>query len=339
MRLVQKILQKLMKILMGIVLAAIMLMIAIFSYFNISVKTPDTPYSLGVTFSSRYATDLGLDWKETYSAILDELNVKKIRIPVYWDLVESSKNNYDFSDLDYQLNEAKNHNAEVILAIGQRVPRWPECFIPAWVEDDEMRKQELLQFIQVVVERYKGRGEIKIWQVENEPFLVYFGQCPEFDEKFLDEEIALVRSLDSRPILTTDSGELSLWYKAAQKGDIFGTTMYRTVYKEPVGYITYPVGPNFFKTKTWIIERFFNQDNSIVIELQGEPWAGGWVGDVPVPEQLQSMNAIKLEEHVEYARKSGFNEIYLWGAEWWYWLKKEKQYNAVWDKAKYLFAQ
>jgi len=36
-----------------------------------------------VTFSSRYATDLGLDWKAAYIATLDDLRPKTAD-PVYW---------------------------------------------------------------------------------------------------------------------------------------------------------------------------------------------------------------------------------------------------------------
>src|SRR3989338_5721806 len=45
----------------------------------------------GVTFSKPYAQGLGLDWKETYLAILDELNVKNLRIPAYWNELEGPK--------------------------------------------------------------------------------------------------------------------------------------------------------------------------------------------------------------------------------------------------------
>jgi beta-galactosidase GanA len=55
---------------------------------------------------------------ETYIALLDEVGVKKMRLPVYWDLVEKERGQYDFSDVDWQLAEAKKRNVEVILSIG-----------------------------------------------------------------------------------------------------------------------------------------------------------------------------------------------------------------------------
>ena len=59
----------------------------IFGFFNLPGPDPEEGAVLGITFSSRYATDLGLDWRETYTALLDEIGVRKVRIPVYWDLV------------------------------------------------------------------------------------------------------------------------------------------------------------------------------------------------------------------------------------------------------------
>lgn len=328
---------------MLITLASILAVLGlIFIYFNLTGPAPREDVRLGMTFSSRYATDLGLDWREAYLAHLHELGVKQLRIPVYWDLVETKPGETSFTDIDWQLDEAEKAGASVILSLGQRVPRWPECHIPAWAKNvsaDE-RQRALVRFIEEAVKRYRDRVVITTWQVENEPFLAFFGECPPLDVKFLEEEIALVKRLDpARPILVTDSGELSIWTRAAKRGDLFGTTMYRTIYKGGWGYVTYPVGPNFFRAKEWLVRLVTDQTNFSVIELQAEPWAPGWVADVSLEEQFKSMNERLLEEHVTYARRVGFRDIYLWGGEWWYWLKVKKDYPAVWEKGKELFRQ
>ncbi|MFC1645527.1 hypothetical protein ACFL08_05920, partial [Patescibacteria group bacterium] len=309
--------------------------VVVLIYFNIPIESKIDKADIGVTFSHRYSTDIGLNWKENYLAILDELGVKKIRIPVYWDLVEKERDVYDFSNVDWQLNEAQKRGVEVILVIGQKVPRWPECYVPEWIGDnDELRKEELKDLLGVIVERYKSNDAVRYWQVENEPFL-RFGVCPKFDVDLLDEEIALVKNADeSREVVITDSGELSLWILAAKRADVFGTTMYRNVYKEGWGYYVYPLGPRFFLFKTWLIEVFADQDDSIVIELQGEPWVTGWTVHKSLEEQFGSMNTEKLIENIEYAKQSGFSEIYVWGAEWWYWLKEEKNYPHLWETAR-----
>ena len=312
--------------------------ILLFIYFNIPTKSENKKAQLGVTFSYRYASDIGLDWQKAYAAVLDDLQVKKIRIPVYWDLVEKREGEYDFSAVDWQLAEARKRDAEIILVVGQKVPRWPECAIPEWAQtDDQKRKETLLKFVEKVVDRYKNNPELKYWQVENEPFLA-FGVCPPLDVDLLDREIALVRKLDSsRQIIITDSGELSLWVSSASRADIFGTTMYRNVYKEGLGYYVYPLGPRFFHFKYGLIEKIIGRREAIVVELQAEPWIAGYTTNQPLEEQYKSMTADKLKKNVSYARQVGFPQIYLWGAEWWYWLKVEKGQAEVWETARGLF--
>ncbi len=316
----------------------ILIILIFLAYFNIPVKRAENKAELGVTFSKRYSEDIGLNWKENFIAVLDELKVRKIRIPVYWDLVEPKENMYDFSDVDWQLEEAGKRQAEVILVVGQKVPRWPECFIPNWIgENDEKRKKELLEIEEIIVNRYKDNPAVKYWQIENEPFLK-FGVCPPIDSDLLDAEIEIVKKADpERQILITDSGELSLWISAAKRADIFGTTMYRDVYKEGLGHYQYPIGPRFFQFKSWLIEKFAGQNKTVVIELQAEPWMPGWTTDNALEKQLEFMNEKKIRENIRYAKDSGFSEIYLWGAEWWYWLKVKEDYPIVWEEAKELF--
>lgn len=331
--------KKNLKILFLVLGTLLAMVFVLFVYFNLPGPAPRQDAELGVTFSSRYATDLGLDWRETYLALLDEMGVRNIRLPVYWDLIERERSSYDFEALDWQIAEAEKRGASLILVLGQRVPRWPECHIPGWAhEDTELRQAALLQFMMEVVNRYRHSEAVKTWQVENEPFLVFFGNCPPFDSIFFDQEIALVKALNpGRPVLTTDSGELSLWLRAAKRGDIFGTTMYRKLWHENFGYFTYPVGPNFFRFKAWLVRAFTDQENFIVIELQSEPWARGWIGNVSLEEQFLTMDERRLRENVEYARRVGFPEIYLWGGEWWYWLKVKHDYPALWNTARELF--
>ena len=332
--------KKILKISLYIFGTIILIIVIFLICFNIPTKKAEDKAELGVTFSSRYSQDIGLDWKENYLAVLDDLKIKKIRIPVYWDLVEPKENEYNFSDIDWQLEEAKKRNAEIILVIGQKVPRWPECFIPKWIgNNDEQRKEELLKLINVIVNRYKSNPPVKYWQIENEPFLK-FGICPAIDADLLDEEIKIVRNEDpSREIIITDSGELSLWIQAAKRADIFGTTMYRDIYKKGWGHYEYPIGPRFFRFKRWMIKEFADQNEAIVIELQAEPWMPGWTVNNDLEEQLKFMDERKIKENVEYAKQSGFSEIYLWGAEWWYWLKTKANYPAVWEEVKSLIEQ
>lgn len=294
----------------------------------------------GVAFSKKHAQSLDLDWQEAYLATLDELKIKKLRLSAYWDETEPKRDKFNYLDLDWQINEAAKRDAKIILAVGLRLPRWPECHPPVWACDleKEEREKEILEYIKKTIERYKKNKNIFAWQVENEPFLHGFGECPEFDVKFLDKEIALVKSLDQRPIIVTDSGELSLWVQAAKRSDIFGTSIYLNTYSQRLkDYVHYPITPKFFHFKKNMARLFANPKDWVVIELQAEPWG-------PIPYQYMSeeeraitMDLKKFREIIDFSHQAGFKTFYLWGVEWWYWEKEKNNNPSLWQEAKKLF--
>lgn len=294
----------------------------------------------GVTFSKKQATDLGFDWKEVYTAMLDDLGVRHLRLAAYWDEVEPENNQFFWDDLDWQITEAGKRDVEIVLAVGGRLPRWPECHIPNWAEEmsKEQREEETLDYITESVLRYKNDLSIVAWQVENEPFLANFGECPPLDASFLDREIELVRSLDDRKIIVTDSGELSIWVPAAKRADIFGTTMYRKTYSNLTrSYVTYPIEPSFFKVKRNLAKIFAKPEKWIVIELQAEPWGPRPFQYLSAEERSRTMDYEKFVDMIEFSRQTGFEEFYLWGVEWWYWEKQTQNNPSIWDEAKKLF--
>jgi len=54
-------------------------------------------------------------------------------------------------------------------------------------------------------------------------------------------------------------------------------------------------------------------------------------------EQSKSMDLEKFKEMIKYTEQTGFDEAYLWGAEWWYWLKEKHNDDAIWQEAKKLW--
>ncbi len=295
----------------------------------------------GVTFSKSQAEYLGLDWRKTYLATLDDLGVRAVRLSAYWNDIEATPGAmHDFSELDWMVNEASKRNARIILAVGRRLPRWPECHDPKWIaEQDESSKEKLLRgFVWAVVDRYKNNPSIAMWQVENEYFLNLFGECPRADKEQFAREVALVRSLDSRPILVTDSGELSTWRKPAPFGDYLGTTMYRVVWNKFIGYwrYTYLLPPAVYRWKAALVGKPI--DHMIGAELQAEPWAPNGLLALAPGEYKKSLDAKQFAANVDFARRTGIPEHYLWGVEYWYWLKEKQNDAMLWDAAKQLFA-
>jgi hypothetical protein len=290
----------------------------------------------GVTYSKFFAEKSGLDWKQVYLAILEDLGSKRIRIPVYWQFVEPEEGKYFFEDLDWMMEEAEKHQTEVILVVGRKVPRWPECHIPEWAAElsESEQQSKILDLIEKVVKRYHKSRSLSVWQIENEPFLA-FGECPKLDVDFLDQEIAKTKNLDPKhPILITDSGEISIWLRAAKRGDIFGTTMYRIIWDERLKYFKYPLPPHFFWAKANLVNFFFKNKPIIVCELQGEYWGPKQSYETPIELEMEHYSLDEFKKSMNYAEAVGFGEVYLWGVEWWYWLKEKHGNSDYWEEAK-----
>lgn len=289
---------------------------------KIDLKHPQNFF--GVTFSTKFCKELNLDWKEVYSAIIKDLKVKQIRIPVYWDEIEKEEGVYDFSDYDYIISEGEKENVQFIISMGRRIPRWPECHSPAWLNtrSETAQRVSTLDMIETVTNHFKDKNSVIYWQVENEPYLGTFGVCPPFNERFFKLEVETVRKLDKRKIIITGSGELGFWKEEAAIGDYFGTTLYRVVYNSWFGYVRYPVPPKVFyglKAKILGIPR----EKMMVLELQTEPWVPkGNMMYLTEKELNKSMSVDQFRANLQHSIDLNFNKTYLWGVEWWYWQKK-----------------
>ncbi len=326
----------------------VILGIAVLALVNYASSIPynlNREISWGLTFSEKFSRELGLSPQENFEAILKDFNPKKIRLIAYWDEIEKEEGKFDFNGLDSQIEKAGESGAKIILTLGMKVPRWPECNIPDWAKNlkTEERETSLKKYMAEVLNRYKNNNDIFMWQIENEPFLK-FGECPARGLDFLQKEIELARKIIlNTSILVTDSGEFGMWYKAAQKGDIFGTTMYRKVYPPSVGKFTgiinYPISPDFFRLKKKVVGFLTHRDSEkfIVIELQGEPWDKDPIYLTPYEKQIEIFGPEKFRDTINYAKETGFNEYYLWGAEWWYALKTLHNDNRMWEEAKKIF--
>lgn len=292
----------------------------------------------GVTYSPKFTEELGLSWEETYLAILDDLQVKNIRLPIYWDQIEVNEGEYDFSKYDYIFDEGKKRNVEFIANIGWRLPRWPECHAPSWVDQSDLSatKARTISMLEKTLEHFKDREEIVAWQVENEPLFDWFGECPKGDKEFLENEISFVKSLDdSRPIIISASGELSSWRQEGNMSDIFGTTMYRVVWNPIFKYVRYPIPAWYYRAKAWFFD--IATERAIVSELQTEPWVPeGTLANLSFNEFDKSFSIEQFKANMQFAINVNFKQTYLWGVEWWY-LQKQTGHPEYWDLARSVF--
>ena len=319
----------------SLTLAIVLALVFLIVWLYLADFSKGRQVEFGVTFSSKYAAELELDWQTAFLSLLDDLGVRKFRLIAYWDKIESQPGKYDFSDLDWELAGAAKRGGEVLLVIGSRVPRWPECHWPTWIFglSDEERQAGILKLLKETVKHFKSEEAIIAWQVENEPYLNIFGECPKLDEDFYEQEVELVKSLDERPVAVTESGELSSWLKGSRLADIVGTSLYRITWNKWFGYFYYPLPPAHYYLKSRLVKLATGIDNIFISEMQMEPWVARKILLTSLEEQSHSMNPEIFVKNINYAKRTGLSPVYFWGAEWWYWLKEQGD-DSIWQAAK-----
>ena len=280
------------------------------------------PRVWGVSFSVKYAQSLDLDWRQTYLYLLDELQVRQLRLMSYWDTIEPARGQTAFEDLDWQLQQARERGAKVSLAVGLRQPRWPECHLPAWARplDRQQQAAALEAFVARVVERYRLDPTVVSWQLENEALNKFFGECAAAEPAQLQRELELVKRLDpGRPVIMNLSDEVGLPLHRPRP-DRYGFSVYRRYYESDLThrYQTYPLTPGFHRLRAALILLYSGRE-SLIHEMQAEPWGPRPTKDLSLQEQGETMDAARLKDALAYAQRIGLKEVYLWGAEWWYW--------------------
>src|SRR3989344_7507458 len=303
-------------------------------------KHSKEPLTYGVTFVPNYARYYDLDPKEVLSAILNDLKVKQVRLVSYWDSIDPSPGNYDFSELDWQFDMAEKAGVKVSLAIGLRQPRWPECHMPSWAEVKSKSEwvTDLKTSMAKVIERYKNRPSLDTYQLENEFFMTVYGICPDFSRDRLIDEYNMVKVLDpNHPVIVSRSNNWVGIPVGQPRPDVFGISVYKRVWDKTITkrYFEYPL-PAWFYAALAGWGQLLTGRNMIIHELQAEPWVpdGYELKIAPISEQNKSMNPKRLKDRFEFGRATGMREIDLWGAEWWYWRKVHFGHPSLWNTAK-----
>lgn len=298
------------------------------------------PIQMGVTFIPKYAKYYDLDPKETLQALLDDLKFKNVRLVSYWSEGEATQGQYDFSQLDWQMDMAASRGVKVSLALGLRQPRWPECHMPTWAENlpKDQWEPKLKEYIKATVERYKDHPALDSYQLENEYFLKAFGECPDFSRERLVDEFNLVKSIDSDTTLVVSMSNNAIGTPLYEPTpDMWAISIYKRVWDKTLTkrYFEYPIPAWYYGFRAGWVEATRGR-NSFIHELQAEAWTPNDLGikETPLSEQDKSMNAERLANRFEYGRATGMKKMDLWGAEWWYWRKVKKNDPGMWDVAR-----
>lgn len=298
------------------------------------------PVVLGASFIPDYAKSLGVDPKDTLDAMLNELDIKQLRLVGYWDKIESKEGTYDFSELDWQFEKANAADAKVSLTLGLRQPRWPECHMPNWAKDEPMDiwSVQLKDFMRAVIERYKDNPALQNYQLENEFFLTVFGICPDFTRERLIDEYNFAKSLDpNHPIIISRSNNALGLPIGQPQPDAFAVSVYKRVWDITLTkrYVEYPF-PSWFYGFLGGAGKIVTGKDLYIHELQAEPWPpnGQEIRNTSLEEQSKSLDAKRLKHRFEYGKATGLRSIDLWGAEYWYYRKEVLKDPSVWNVAK-----
>lgn len=289
---------------------------------------------------------MDIDVRTTYWDVLD-LGFDIIRLGAYWDEIEKKEGEYDFSMLDWQIEQAKEKGVDLVVTVGMKAPRWPEFFIPDWVLS-KMRipyggevskspylREKTLRFIETVVERYAHEKAIRYWQVENEAMDRSGANYWWIGWDFLKEEVELVRKLDKdrRLIILTAAtypnkvlfflARFRLGghpiYESLKLCDILGINVYPVVGHKFWRFRLYfwsskSERNRYFSTVLKIIRKHGKQ--AWIMELQAEPWEPGFLVYTAKERPPTAWPEVARESFKEF-QDLGYETIFLWGAEYW----------------------
>lgn len=271
--------------------------------------------------------------------LLDRTGLKFVRLSAQWDEVEPSPGRYDFALLLALLDAAAERGASVSLSVGMKAQRHPEYHIPAWaldgvnipegavVSDIPTLRGQALAMVREVVARLANHPAIDSWGAENEG-LIASGRSEHWrlDRDYLREVVATIHSADPqrRPVVMNHAQHFVMdrrWQRVLEDADVLGQSLYP---RRNVEVLAWTVQVNIMELG-WLMPNYAHQAAQArqagkqfwVTELQAEPWTDGDARLISPDRPSDNLSPGKFAGNVIYARRSGAERVYLWGAEWW----------------------
>lgn len=329
---------------LGVITATILVLLTSSAYgiaYWYQQKYADEPLVLGATFIPNYAEYFELDAQDTLQAMIDDLGFTQFRLVTYWKDYEPVEDEYNFDKLDWQFDMIEEAGGSISLALGLRQPRWPECHGPEWAMEKPIEEwsQDLNEFMGVVIDRYKDRDVLLEYQLENEYFLSVFGECPDFSRERLVNEYNYVKAADpTRNVMVSRSNNATpSWPVGEPRADIVGASIYKRVYDKTITnrYFEYPYPEWFYAFLAGATELWTDRP-TMIHELQTEAWLpeGLNMKTAPLEEMYKTFGPDDVAPRIQYGVGTGIKRIDLWGMEWWYHLKMNRDAPEIWDNAK-----
>ncbi len=285
---------------------------------------------------------VGLAWEEVLEQTC-QLGFTVIRLTMQWDQVETSPGHYDYRKIEKALAICAKHKIPVVLCLGAKTPRYPETFIPDFYKQalmaelgataslhlDQGPGKVLGAFLTESLNRFAKHSSVRAIQVENEPLDPLGDLGLSVPVGLLQQEVAFVHhAAPKQPIVLTMGAGLTDASVSETKRVRFPMLQALVEMKpEQIGFNLYQAGnmngKDFEASEgQWrVVEDLMRQTRaagieSIVSELQGEPWEKdpGAV-DFVNPNGNRSFTPGDYQALINRTSAMGFKEVWLWGIE------------------------
>jgi len=317
-----------------------------FPRFSRSQAVVSRAQVMGTTFSQLQCGYMNLDYQEVFRQVCT-LGFDRIRLCSYWNEIEPVENQFNFTQLDWLLEESDRAGVEVVLTVGMKAPRWPEFHFPTWVENryDTVANQKpvdrtaalvdrALHFTQAVVNHTRHAPALKYWQVENEPFTQLEITAGRFlSYEFVRREVALVRSLalPGQKLVLTSAISLPqanskeddrAFQESLNLADAVGINVYTKVPAGNSSFYLQPFPIYWRRLQNWQQQLVAGDREAWIAEAQAEPWERNQLVATNKLNHPSSspQQAAKL---VSTLANQGFVGVMLWGCEYWYWQRQQ----------------
>jgi hypothetical protein len=305
------------------------------------------PPLAGFSFSPEISHYGGRDPSQDLQRLLDATDPDLVRLPIYWEDVEPTPEDLDFTSIDPLLqvvaahNLTSRHTTRVVLTIGARNFLYPELHEPDWAGartqpflDQAQAGAAYRAYFDTGITRYRDSPLLYAWQVENEP-LDYVGNISTGEDRItasqLAWEVGEVHRLDPahQAVVTTYDGMnvnvdmLQLWASQAllefgpnghpegalEAGDVLGLDLYVD-------------GPNISYRHLLTVdvrEEWKRQSLSFWADRAGAQGKALWVAEMqaqPWGDSTSFTTHDLLASAVDY-RQERLQVVLMWGVDTW----------------------
>jgi len=293
---------------------------------------------------------------DTLGAILDGTGAKHVRISVVWSEVEPQPGVYNFSVIDAELARAQQSGAKVLLGIGIKAQRSPEFYIPDWVSakvtlvpgevisSNPYLASQALAMVAAVTAHVAASPAIEAWAADNEPY-VPSARTEDWtlSRPFVRAEEAAIKSNDpAHRIVSINHAQHFVfdrhWEDALADSDALGVSIYPFRNYEILGHNFVvpileigPLAPNYAaqaRAAHAAGKPFW------ITEMQAEPWTDTDLRLISPQHPSPNLTPQKFQQSIDYARRTGADRVYLWGAEWWLYERDHFGDSRWWDMAR-----